>query len=469
MKPKVILYNPKNVFYTMPLSLIAVGSALAAGRYEVILIDGRLESDPVAAAKPYFGEALCVAVTVLTGAPIHDALYFSRAIKQANPDVAVIWGGWHPSLFPEQCLKEPAVDIVVEGQGESALAQLLERIQDQASLDGLPGVIFKEAGAIKRNAPRVLEDMNQLPGHRYDMIDTERYFALKQMRQLDYIASTGCHFRCAFCADPFVFKRRWSGLAPERIGEEIESLWRRHRFNELAFQDETFFTYPARAQAIAEEFLRRGLPIAWTATMRADQGARLSSEAFALLRRSGLRQVLVGVESGSSATLKRIRKDITLDQVFTCARQCARHGIAVNFPFIVGFPEEPPESVQETFAVIKQLRAISPNFDTQIFFYRPYPGSALTQEAGVASETPQTLQGWADFDYVGSRGPWVTRGQWRLVQRFKFYSRFAWRQDPRLSVKLLKQSARWRCRHDFYNLPLEKVFVETLRPKIQLS
>ncbi len=150
-----------------------------------------------------------------------------------------------------------------------------------------------------------MRDMNGLPAHNYEFLPVERYFKLKGERQLDYISSTGCFFRCAFCADPFVFKRRWTGLEPARMGEEIEALWHRYHFVDLAFQDETFFTYRERVIAVAEEFLRRlgagnGVPtnqsFTWTATMRADQGERLGDDTMALCVRSGLRRVMIGVE-----------------------------------------------------------------------------------------------------------------------------------------------------------------------------
>ena len=77
------------------------------------------------------------------------------------------------------------------------------------------------------------------------------------------------------------------------------------RFSDLNFQDETFFTYKKRVAEVAEEFLRRELPITWAATMRADQGVRLGDDIFRLCARSGMRRVLIGVESGSPEILKR--------------------------------------------------------------------------------------------------------------------------------------------------------------------
>ena len=110
----------------------------------------------------------------------------------------------------------------------------------------------------------------------FGLIPVEKYFSLKRRRQLDYITSTGCLFRCAFCADPFVYNRGWSAVSPSRLADEIEQLWQQHRFTDLNFQDETFFTYTNRVAEISEEFLRRDMKFTWAATMRARSGRALT-------------------------------------------------------------------------------------------------------------------------------------------------------------------------------------------------
>src|SRR5688500_15603961 len=149
----------------MPLALVAIGSALDRQKVDVVIIDGRLENDPVRAVVDASRGALCVGISVLTGAPIHDALAVSRAVKRARPDCPIVWGGWHPSLFADQCLAEPSVDVVVTGQGEDAFREIVDRL-----LGG-----ERVTGAFSRP----LKDLNALPAHDYTMIQVERYFDLK--------------------------------------------------------------------------------------------------------------------------------------------------------------------------------------------------------------------------------------------------------------------------------------------------
>ena len=454
MKPRVVLYNPRAVFYTMPLSILALASALDRDKVDVVIIDGRLEADPVRAVVAAARGAICVGVSVLTGAPIHDALAVSRAVKKSDPGCTVVWGGWHPSLFPAECLEDPAVDIVVSGQGEEAFRDVVDRLIAGAPIDA--------------RQSRPMQDLNAFPAHDYSLIPVEKYFALKGVRQIDYISSQGCRFRCAFCADPAVFARGWTGLSPDRIADEVAFLHQHYGMEDLAFQDETFFTNAARTDALADHFLRRNLPITWTATLRADQACRLGDELFAKAVRSGLRRVMVGVESGSQEMLDRLQKDMKLEQVSTTAEMCTRHHVGAIFNFIVGFPGESEQSMQATLALAKELRRSNAEFETPIFYYRPYPGNAMADQSAERGYVfPRGLDEWADFDYVGGRGPWITPSQWQRVERFKFYTRHAWKAGAwRWPLRVTSQ---WRCRHDWYDLPLEKMLVDWMRPPQQVS
>ncbi len=471
MLPKVVLYNPRAVFWTMPLALIAVGSALDRSKYDVTIVDGRLETDPVRSLAAHIDEqTVCLGITVLTGAPIRDALDVSRAATQLRPGLPIVWGGWHPSLFPEQCLSEPSIDAVVIGQGEVTFAEMVDRLASGRTLEGLSGCAFRaNDGSVAIPPPRPMSELNRLPAHNYRLINVESYLQRKEHRQFDYISSQGCRFRCAFCADPTVYKRGWSGLAPERIALELSAHKQTYGFKEVAFQDETFFTNPSRVKEIAAAFLANGLTVDWTATMRSDQGSRLDDQVLDLCKRSGLKRVIIGVESGSATMLSRIHKDITLEQVFGSASKCVRHGIGAILNFIVGFPGETDEEIRQTLDVAARLRAMSPDFEASIFYFRPYPGTRLAEDlARDGHQFAQSLESWADFDYIGGRERSVSDEMWKEVERFKFYQRYAFGRD-RLTRWPLRFASRWRIDKRFYRFPLEKALIETLKPLRRLS
>ncbi len=465
---KVVLYNPRAVFYTMPLSLLAIGSELDPDEYEVVIIDGRLDADAERTVIREIQDAVCLGVTVLTGAPIADALKVSRAAKAAKPDTPIVWGGWHPSMFGTECLEDPCVDVAVQAQGEATFSEIVSRLASNESLEGCKGCVFrKKDGSIHINSTRAMIPLDVFRPHNYDLIPVEDYYTLKGKRQLDYISSQGCNFRCAFCSDPFVYGRKWVGIEPNRMVSQLTELWHRYRFDDVNFQDETFFTRRDRIRTIAQKIIESDMKITWAATMRADQGVRLTDEIWELCKESGLRRLLVGVESGDNAMLKRIKKDITIDKVYQTAERMRELDIGGQFPFIVGFPDETEASVDATIACAQKLRAMSEKFETPIFYFKPYPGSSIVSEA-VANgfELPDSLTDWSQFDFVaGLPGPWVSPKKYQLIERFKFFQELA----SGRGTSWLRQLAAFRCKRKDFRWPIEMRILQWLRPSEKLS
>lgn len=447
----------------MPLALLAVGSALDSEEFEVIIVDGRMEDRVLDVIQPHLKEAVCFGVSVITGAPIADALKISEKVKKLAPNLPIIWGGWHTSLFPLQPLKDkPFIDITVQGQGENTFKQLVNHLVEGKALDDVNGISFRRNGDPHKNPPRPMADMNDFDRINYDLIDVEAYFKKKRKRQFDYISSIGCFFRCSFCADPFVFKRKFSAITAEKMGEELAYYYEKYQFTDLNFQDETFFTYEKRIKGLAEVLINQKINISWAATMRADQGHRLSPAVWKLCKKSGLRRLLIGVESGSQEMMDWIQKDVKLSQVFYCADKCKELDISVIFPFIVGFPGESDKSVAETVKVVKQLRALSHKFETPIFYFKPYPGSAITQEVVKKGfELPRTTDEWAKFDYIGSSGPWVSREKESFFENLKFYLKLSEAGKENIVMFPLRKLGQWRVQKDRFRFNIEKRLYDT--------
>ena len=175
---RIVLYNPRAVFFTMPLGLVAVGSALDRSRFDVRIVDGRLEADPAARVVAETEGAVCLGMSVLTGRPIRDALAVARAVKAARPGLPIVWGGWHPSLFPAECLEDPSVDAAVVGQGEDTFRDVVARLAAGESLAGCAGVAHRTGGRVVVEPPRPVRDVGDFAVHDYGLLDVERYFAL---------------------------------------------------------------------------------------------------------------------------------------------------------------------------------------------------------------------------------------------------------------------------------------------------
>jgi radical SAM superfamily enzyme YgiQ (UPF0313 family) len=251
---------------------------------------------------------------------------------------------------------------------------------------------------------------------------------------------------------------------------ELADLWKQYRFTDLAFQDETFFTHPQRVADIAGGFLREELSFTWFGTLRADQGRRLDDEILALCKRSGLRTVMIGLEAGAQATLDSIQKDIRIDDMWITAEKLVKHEIGAIINVIVGFPGEPPESVDETLRVARELRAKSSAFELAIFYFKPYPGNPIADRLQVEGYVfPATLEAWADFDYVSGGNVWLTARQKWEIDQFRFYQRFAYAPRRNPLRWPLQRLAQWRVESGTYRWPVERRMIEWLRPPQALS
>jgi len=315
---------------------------------------------------------------------------------------------------------------------------------------------------VVKNRPRAFEDVNRFPAADFDLIDLERYFSFRGVRRLDFCSSQGCPFQCTFCADPQVFKQRWSGLKPERVVAEIAERTARHRLTEVFFNDDNFFTDLRRTEAICRGLLDAGVRVRWFGTGRADLLRRLTDDQLALLRESGCYKVNVGAESGSPELLKQIKKGTLVEEVLETAEKLHRAGIGARFSFIAGFPQEPEGSLAETYRTVKALREIDGSFETPIYFYAPYPGTELARRMpALGFETPQRLEGWREVDLDHSIGPWIPGPVRKWVPRYNFYLRHGYeRPGGSFGRKLLHRVARARARRDFYGLDVERRAVD---------
>ncbi len=449
-RPVVLLYQPRVEFYTLPLALLALGSALDG--VDVRVIDGRFHPEVPRLQE----EVVALGVTVLSGAPIKDALRFSREFRAAYPGVPVVWGGFHPSIFPEQVAAHPAVDVAVLGQGQQTFAELVARRLAGEPLAGLAGAMVREDGACTRGPERPMVSPASFPPTDYGLIDVEPYFARSGRRGLDYVSSQGCPYRCGFCSDPKVYGRSWHALSAERVLAEVDELAARYRLDEILFQDDLFFVNRTRAHAILEGLARRTRPLRWIATARAAHIARMSPDELDLLARSGCRRIVVGAESGTDTTLDRLEKDQRAEDLLACARRLGERRIPATMSFIAGTPGEDPADLEATLRRILELCRLNPLTDTPIFRFTPYPGNALVEQlAREGVPLPATLEGWAECDLLSSEVAALTPAQQERIGRFEQYVRYAYKPAPGPIRGALAALARARLERDRLGWPLE--------------
>jgi anaerobic magnesium-protoporphyrin IX monomethyl ester cyclase len=457
-RKKIILFDPISDS-SMPLALLAIASVVDQSKYEVVIIDCTLNNNYENIINKDSKNILCVGITVLTGKPIKKALNFSKMVKDISSDIPVIWGGWHTSMFLTELLENHEdIDITVQAQGEETFKELVYHIDNNISLKEIKGITYRHNGQIIKTPPRSLVSMEALPMVNYDLIDINKHFELKGERSFEFVSSIGCFFRCTFCADPFVFNRKYSALPGKNLGKQIKYYQEKYNFTKVNFMDETFFTHEKRVKEFAQYIIENNVNITWKATMRADQGKRLSEEAWLLAKKSGLESCGIGIESGSQKILDWLQKDTKLEEIYFTTKKCKSLDIAADLTFIVGFPGEEIEDVRATFKLILELKEMSPKFTVWLFYYKPFPGSVILNKISeMGFKIPTTTVEWAEYDMYGKLGPWVSKNSAREIMSFSYYNSLVFgKNQQKTASRFLRWIGNWRLKKSFYFLPFEK-------------
>src|SRR5579884_4465385 len=263
---KIVFFFPafSNQEATAPLGILAVSTPLVRAGYEVRIVDSTITPNFHERVLQELDDALCLAVSLVTGPMIRETVQIARAAKQLYPDKPVILGGWHPSLLPHQTLAADCVDIVVRGQGEDALLEVVRRIEDGADMRGIAGVGYKEDGRLRFNPRRELRPIRELPPKAYHLADFDAYERVAGRRWAMYTSSLACPYECAYCTNQGLYGRKWNALEPEQVAEETTDLVSRYGLSLLWIVDDNFLVDRERALGIAEGILRRGVQFDWS-------------------------------------------------------------------------------------------------------------------------------------------------------------------------------------------------------------
>lgn len=476
LKKAVLLY-PRNHYQKIyhpwtwaPLPILAVSAPLFAEGYDVRLIDANVEPDWMKILVEECRDALLLGISCMTGPQIHFALEAAKAVRQAGLKLPIIWGGYHPSILPEQTSQNRYVDAVVRGQGELALLELAGRLSQGEDYTDIHGLTFTRDGETVSTPSRPVEDINNFPRLPYERLDNPRQY-LNNMhvgtRVINYVSSQGCPARCQFCAEPLVYGRRWKAYTPDRVLSDLEFLQGFMGVNGIMYFDSTYFVNERRAREISEKMVERDMKFGWAANARAPQLGRFSEETFDVLKRSGLWAFLVGAESGSETQLETMQKDIEPEDILEAARVASRHGIKISYSFIVGFPGETEAEVEETWTVMEEVSKIVGEYNSQLHFYAPTPGNALYDRAvELGLQGPGSLEEWARFTTVTGQLPWMSNDFQNRMKQREFYMVYGYPSEwvrrraakspmRRAYVSLASSLSSARCRHHYWGLPAD--------------
>ncbi len=360
-------------------SLLFLSGPLRIAGHQPILLDLRLMESwqdfeqQLIAARPEF---LCVTAHT---SEIEIALECCRRAKRVLPEVVVIAGGIHFTMYPHLGAEDRSVDFVIRGEGEISLPKLL---RDPAAH---PRVFWGEP-----------PDLDAIPFEDRELYDDYRDRTRFQLWHLetptvDLLTKRGCPWQCRFCCGPGeqnLFTRpssRHEGVrlptfrhrSVENVLDELDELYERYEFKSVVFHDDQFVIRREWVADFCRGLRRRGhveRGIQWWAASRSDIICA-HPELFAAMQDAGLRILSIGFESFNDPMLRWMRKGTTRAQNFDAAGICRDLGIDIFANLILGMPFSDTkwyiEHDRESMAAIEEIR---PRYFSPSFF-SPIPGS----------------------------------------------------------------------------------------------
>jgi len=366
-----------------PIGIMSLAAVLKRAGHDAVLFD---QANPDTPDEFIIGEMLrqrpdLVGLSFLSTTSFPYAKILARQMRDADPGVKIAFGGVFASLNARLVKKQvPEIDFVCRGDGEQMILDLLERLDDPASV---AGVTWQERdGTLRHNPDRPLSrDLDQWPypdreGLPLDFVesmplDVPAVLSLDRFTTMQ--TSRGCPWPCIFCDIPMFNEGKWRARSAGHVVGELAQL-QRDGYGAAFFVDDHFLLQPKRIEAICQGINEQGITIEWGCEGRVDSTCM---DLFPAMARAHCRTVMFGIESGSQKILDRLKKEQTLEEIAAAVENAKRAGIEiVHGFFVVGIPDETEADLRATFRFASKIRIDSFGFNRMCV----YRGTPLWQE-----------------------------------------------------------------------------------------
>lgn len=287
----------------------------------------------------------------------------AKLVKDYNTNIILIIGGVHPTILPDDVVKNKLFDFIVRKEGEYTF---LEIVSGKPKKDIL-GISYMENNKIIHNIDRPpIKNLDDIPFPARDLY-------LNKLDNTEYgyiITGRGCPFECIFCASKKIWGRKVRYRSVENIIKEIEYIQRLYKTTLFRFTDDTFSLNLDRAKRICQSIIDKNINIKWSCDTRVDT---VDEELIILMKKAGCIRVRLGIESGSNRILKLMKKGITIEQIHEAVFLIKKMGLDFTIYIMIGFPTETNEDVQKT---INLSRELNPNYNS-LSILAPYPGTEI--------------------------------------------------------------------------------------------
>jgi len=326
----------------------------------------------------------------LIGFSILELMYatsvgLARAVKKEYPDIPIIAGGVFPTLSPEFVVSEHSFDIICQGEGETSLRLLTERISSKKPYSDVEGLWVREGEAVTKNPPSILHDINTLPFPDFSEFDPRLFYKAmqgKMYRMINIETSRGCINNCTYCAAPQLrkfFRANDCGkynrnMNMDKIIEQIRTQIERYSPEFIYFSSENFLSLSdTEFRQFIEAYEDIQLPF-WIQT----RIETLSRHRIDELKRVGMLWLTIGLEHGNEEFRRRVLKRHYSNEKFIEKMGILKElGIGASVNNIIGFPGETRELIFDTIQMNKKLYEQNNRIETNVFLFTPYHGCEL--------------------------------------------------------------------------------------------
>ncbi|WP_400217858.1 B12-binding domain-containing radical SAM protein [Methanobrevibacter smithii] len=318
-----------------------------------------------------------VALTALTPT-IGRALETAQVVKETLPDSIVVMGGYHPTFNFIEILEDENVDIVIRGEGEYIMLNLVQALENQSSLHDVKGIVFEDKNSkeivVNPEAP-LIQDLDELPFPALNLLPMKKYRLLDMDTHMTTMITTrGCPMQCSFCSSAAMHGKKIRERSVENIVDEIEYLKTNYDIDTIAFMDDTFTLKKRKVMAICDEILKRNIEIMWGCTSRVDT---LDEKLLKKMKEAGCITIFIGVESADQQQLDNMCKNTTIAKIENAFKIAHKLKIRTIASVALGMPGDTKEIMNKT---VKFVHKLKPNYAIYSLA-TPYPGTKFYKEA----------------------------------------------------------------------------------------
>jgi len=417
-KKRILLVSPRyNTHIVAPhLGLGYLAASVRRAGHEVVVMDGLREE------VKYDGQYDLVGISAMT-TYFPEAVWETKRAKEKG--FPVIIGGPHVIADPVSSLQQSGADFACDGEGEIALASLL----NGESCDQIPGLVWREGSEIRRSQAAVFyPDIDDFGEPAWDLIDPRTYppaphgMIARDFPLAPIITTRGCPYKCSYCSAPITAGKKMRYRDPKKVVDEIERLVNEYGVKEIQIEDDNFTMKREHVLAMCNELLERKIKVLWSLPngVRID---RLDKEMLREMKRAGCYLMALGIESANERILDMVSKHLKPSMVRGVVNDVVEAGIEAWGFFMIGFPTETRAEIENTVEFALSL----PLSRLQFTKTTPLPGTPIydwwREKIGGGQEID-----WSKFNYYEFDADWseVSAAEIGKIQRrahFAFYSR----------------------------------------------